>query len=131
MTYKICVKGGAGFIGSNLVVVLDNLSTGKKENIKHFFDASDAVIPKFIVRALQGKSLPIYGDGEQTRDFTYVEDAVNANILAMQKTRSNGKTLNVASGERISINELAKKIIKITNSKSNLVFGGLVRVKKD
>jgi UDP-glucose 4-epimerase len=72
-----------------------------------------AVVPKFITNALKGKSPIIYGDGEQTRDFTFVDDVVNANILAAESTSTG--IFNIAGGKRISINDLAKLIIKICN----------------
>jgi UDP-glucose 4-epimerase len=62
---------------------------------------------------LKGKSPIIYGDGEQTRDFTFVEDVVNANILAAESTSTG--IFNIAGGKRISINDLAKLIIKLCN----------------
>lgn len=67
-----------------------------------------AVIPQFIHRTLNGKELVIYGDGEQTRDFVFVKDAVRANLLAM-RSKENG-VFNVASGKQISINQLASLI---------------------
>lgn len=70
-----------------------------------------AVIPKFIKRVLENKPPIIYGDGEQTRDFTFVKDVVRANILAAE-SKENG-VFNIASGKRITINELAKKIMEI------------------
>jgi UDP-glucose 4-epimerase len=78
-----------------------------------------AVIPKFIDAALEGKPLMIYGDGEQTRDFTYVADVVDANKKAM----ASGKTgiYNIAGGKQININELAEKIIELTDSKSKII----------
>ena len=70
-----------------------------------------AVIPNFISSLLQGKQAEIYGDGEQTRDFVYVGDVVNANIAAC-KSDFNG-IINVASGKKISINRLYE-IVKDT-----------------
>jgi UDP-glucose 4-epimerase len=69
-----------------------------------------AVIPKFIQLAKAGKKLTVYGDGEQTRDFTFVMDAVQANLKAAVDTGSNGEVFNVARQERISLNNLAKMI---------------------
>ena len=63
-----------------------------------------AVIPNFISALLEGNAPVIYGDGEQTRDFVYVGDIVNANILAC-KSNYNG-VINVASGEKLTINRL-------------------------
>ena len=70
-----------------------------------------AVIPLFINSALAGKPPVIFGDGEQTRDFTYVKDVVTANILAAESPATG--IFNVGSGSRVSINHLAQLIIKI------------------
>ena len=78
-----------------------------------------AAVPIFINKALQNEPITIYGDGLQTRDFIYVKDVVKANILASQK---GNETYNVALGHSTSVLELAEKIIKITNSKSQIKF---------
>lgn len=78
-----------------------------------------AAVPIFINKALQNQPITIYGDGSQTRDFIYVKDVVEANILASQK---GNETYNVALGHSTSILELAEKIIEITNSKSQIQF---------
>lgn len=70
-----------------------------------------AVIPRFITRILNNQPPIIYGDGNQTRDFTFVKDIVNANILAAEKNVDG--VFNVANRQRISINELANKIMRI------------------
>ena len=67
-----------------------------------------AVIPKFITRISNGRVPLIYGDGSQTRDFIYVADVVKANLCAMEKSVEG--IFNVASGERTSVNELAKLV---------------------
>jgi UDP-glucose 4-epimerase len=72
-----------------------------------------AVIPKFISRILQNKCPIVYGDGNQTRDFTYIKDVVNANILAAE-SQSTG-VINIGSGSNVTINELAETIIKSLN----------------
>lgn len=68
-----------------------------------------AVIPKFITRVMRKQPPIIYGDGNQTRDFTFVKDVVRANILAMERDAKG--IFNVAYGKRTSINELASKIM--------------------
>lgn len=78
-----------------------------------------AAIPIFINKALKDEDIIIYGDGEQTRDFIFIDDVVNANILAAQAS-VNG-VYNVARGEAISINDIVYSIIKITNSKSKII----------
>jgi UDP-glucose 4-epimerase len=72
-----------------------------------------AVIPKFITRIQNGESPIIYGDGEQTRDFTFVKDVINANALATENKFATG-VFNIACGKRITINNLAKNIIDIS-----------------
>ena len=70
--------------------------------------ASDyaAVIPRFVRAALSGERPTIFGDGEQTRDFTFVGDAARANLLAADAERAPGCVINVASGRRTSLNQL-------------------------
>jgi UDP-glucose 4-epimerase len=73
-----------------------------------------AVIPRFLEAALAGRGATIYGDGEQTRDFVYVEDAVRANLLAADAERAPGAVINVAAGRRTSLNELWRAIRELT-----------------
>jgi len=79
-----------------------------------------AVIPLFFDSIIKGKSPFINGDGEQTRDFTYVENAVQANILAMLSTKeeSFNQVYNIAVGERISLNELFRLVKSACGNKS-------------
>ncbi len=79
-----------------------------------------AVIPKFITRSLQGKPHIIFGDGEQTRDFTYIRDVVKANIAAAESSKSG--IFNVGRGERISINQLSQIISRITGGDLKPVY---------
>ncbi len=65
-----------------------------------------AVIPRFTRLALQGKPVTIDGDGSQTRDFTFIDDVVRANLLAAQSPRADGTVLNIAGGERTSLLDL-------------------------
>lgn len=78
-----------------------------------------AVIPKFVNRVMAGKPPVIYGDGEQTRDFTFVRDVVQANVLAME-TDATG-VFNVATGTRISVNDLAGMIMEIIGNRTDCV----------
>lgn len=75
-----------------------------------------AVVPKFIDAILKKKSPIIYGDGEQTRDFTYIDDVVKANILAMEIKQDGCFVMNIGTGKSTSINELFKKICEITGN---------------
>ncbi len=69
-----------------------------------------AVIPNFIMATLEGRPARINGDGEQTRDFTFVADAVAANLAAATSERAPGHVINVAGGRRVSLNELLREI---------------------
>ena len=73
-----------------------------------------AVIPRFICAALAGEGATIYGDGEQTRDFIFVRDAVRANLLAADAERASGSVINIATGRRTSLNALWQAIREIT-----------------
>jgi UDP-glucose 4-epimerase len=72
------------------------------------------VISLFTDRLLKGERPVIYGDGEQTRDFTYVSNAVDANLLAAETDRAVGEVINIANGEQVSINRLFELIRGIT-----------------
>ncbi len=74
-----------------------------------------AVIPNFIVKLLKGERPVIYGDGDQSRDFTYVSNVVEANILASKAEDLSGEIINIACGKRTTVNTLAEKISKILN----------------
>ena len=65
-----------------------------------------AVIPKFITAILEKKRPVIFGDGEQSRDFTYIDNTVDANLLAATAEGAAGEVMNIACGERISLNTL-------------------------
>src|SRR6266404_4802465 len=71
------------------------------------------VISQFVDRLLKGQRPIIYGDGEQTRDFTYLSNAFEANMLAAESNRGIGKVINIANGEKVSINELFRLIRQI------------------
>ena len=72
------------------------------------------VISRFIDALMSGQTPTIYGDGETTRDFTFIANVVDANIKAAQTTKGIGEVANVANGERISLNELLEVLKKIT-----------------
>lgn len=72
-----------------------------------------AVIPRFIVAMLQGESPTIYGDGQQSRDFTYVANVVQANLLACQEDSTPGQVFNAALGGRISLLGLVASLNKV------------------
>ncbi|MEW6619785.1 MAG: SDR family oxidoreductase [bacterium] len=74
-----------------------------------------AVISKFVTAMLTGKEVLIYGDGGQSRDFTYIDNVVSANVLATKTTEGLGEIFNIACGQRVTVNELARHIARILN----------------
>ncbi|SRR6266550_90318 len=73
-----------------------------------------AVIPRFIAACVAGRAPTIFGDGEQSRDFTYVENVVEANLLAIDAELAVGKVYNVACGERVTVNRLLHELTALT-----------------
>ncbi|MCD6565753.1 MAG: SDR family oxidoreductase [Bacteroidales bacterium] len=80
------------------------------------------VVSNFIVQALNGKDITIYGDGSQTRSFQYVDDLINGIIKLMETPDSITGPINIGNPDEFSIKELAEKIIEITGSKSKITF---------
>lgn len=81
-----------------------------------------AVIPRFIDALLRSQPPTIFGDGEQSRDFTYIENVVQANLLAMAAEHLHGEAINIACGKRTSLNQLVNVLKKITGSKLSPVY---------
>ena len=80
------------------------------------------VVPTFIRQALSGMPITVYGDGTQTRCFTYVQDLVDTVIKFPQKRNSVGEIYNIGSEDEISIKDLAEKVKKKTKSESEIVY---------
>jgi len=78
------------------------------------------VVPRFINAALKNKPLSVYGSGDQIRCFCHVTDAVRALLLIVDSDKSIGQVFNVGNNQQISIMDLAKKVIKVTNSNSEI-----------
>ncbi|HEX2486346.1 MAG TPA: SDR family oxidoreductase [Myxococcota bacterium] len=76
-----------------------------------------AVVPRFATACLRGEAAVVYGDGEQTRDFTFVDDAVRANVLAADAPGASGAVVNVAGGRRVSLNELLAGLQELTGTR--------------
>ena len=83
------------------------------------------VVSNFIVQALQGKPLTVYGDGSQTRSFCYIDDLVEGFIRFMDTDDSVTGPMNLGNPKEFSVLELAEKIIELTGSKSSIVFSPL------
>jgi UDP-glucose 4-epimerase len=79
------------------------------------------VIPNFVAQALSGSDIRVFGDGTQSRCFTYVSDAVNALIGIAAHPKANGEVYNVGSTHEITIMQLAERIKEMTNSKSRII----------
>src|SRR5262245_26402157 len=75
------------------------------------------VVAKFFESAMAGTPPRIHGDGEQTRDFTYIDDVVEATILAGVSPKADGQVYNVGTGREVTVNQLARLIIEITGAK--------------
>jgi UDP-glucose 4-epimerase len=76
------------------------------------------VIPRFVGQALRNEPITVYGDGNQTRNFTYVEDVVRGVIGLIDEPKAVGETFNIGGEGEISMNDLALRIKSITGSSS-------------
>jgi nucleoside-diphosphate-sugar epimerase len=81
-----------------------------------------AVIPIFIEALMQGRPPTIFGDGEQSRDFTYIENVVQANLLAKSAEHLHGEAINIACGKRTSLNQLFNLLKDILGSKQSPLY---------
>jgi len=81
-----------------------------------------AAVPKFLQAMLSGEQPVIYGNGEQSRDFIYVKNVVEANLLAITAPKAAGKVFNVAGGKSVSLNKLMAMINQILKTKINPVY---------
>jgi UDP-N-acetylglucosamine/UDP-N-acetylgalactosamine 4-epimerase len=83
-----------------------------------------AVIPRFIKKIMKNESPVVFGDGDQSRDFTYIDNVIQANIYAClySNEEAYGKSYNIAFGERVSINELFHSISRTLNSQIRLTY---------
>lgn len=83
--------------------------------------SEDFVVPRFLLRALRGEDLEIYGDGSQTRTFCYVDDNVDACLATLAGRQGVNETINIGSDENFTVLELAEMIVEVTQSKSQIV----------
>jgi len=116
--------------GEHYAVVYSNLHGLETVSLRYFNvfgprqDASSpysGVISVFMDRALNGKEPTVYGDGEQSRDFIYVADVVEANLIAADKTGISGKVFNIGAGQQTTINQLWQKISYTASADVNSV----------
>jgi UDP-glucose 4-epimerase len=80
------------------------------------------VLPTFVQSALLGKPITVFGDGTQSRSFTYVSDVVEALIKLMDEPAAEGDVFNVGNDSEVTINQLAEKVKKMTGSDSEIVY---------
>jgi UDP-glucose 4-epimerase len=81
-----------------------------------------AAIPAFVTAILKDKPPTIYGDGEQSRDFTYIDNVVEANLLAARAKYTKGEVVNIACGEAVTVNEIIDMINKIVGKKVKPIY---------
>jgi nucleoside-diphosphate-sugar epimerase len=81
-----------------------------------------AAIPAFVTSIIRGQSPTIYGDGEQSRDFTYVDNVVDANLLAARAKKTTGNVVNIACGEAVTVNQIIDMINKITGKNVKSIY---------
>lgn len=81
-----------------------------------------AVIPRFITAIQQGKAPTVYGDGKQSRDFTYIDNVVQANLLACTAPDAPGQFMNIACGDRYSLNTLLQVIAEIMEKEVRPIY---------
>lgn len=102
------------------VIIIRNFNTfGENQNVEDY----SPVIPSFIKNALLGEPLIVEGDGTQTRDFQYVKDAVQAYVLVLEDWKNLvGRIFNIGTGVQTSIADLAKMIVRLCDSSSEIIF---------
>lgn len=84
--------------------------------------SEDFVVPRFLRQALQNAPITIYGKGDQTRTFCYVDDNVDTCLAVLDGAKVPGNVLNIGSADEISVLELAKLVVELTDSQSEIVF---------
>ncbi|ANV90825.1 NAD-dependent epimerase/dehydratase family protein [Picosynechococcus sp. PCC 8807] len=87
----------------------------------------DMAFHKFFRAAILGESIGIYGDGKQTRDFTYISDAVQANLLAAQEPKAIGEIFNIGGGSRVILNDVLDEIDQIVGQPIPRNYGDRAR----
>jgi UDP-glucose 4-epimerase len=82
-----------------------------------------AVVPRFITAFLDGARITVDGDGEQSRDFTFIENVVQANLLAATATGASGEVFNIACNARMTLNQMLHHICTFTETDTEIVYG--------
>jgi UDP-glucose 4-epimerase len=100
---------------------------------QHMPASNPPVVPYFLRQAVRNGTLVINGDGNQTRDYVYVDDVISAMVAAATAPNLNGMVINIGSGEETSIRSLANLVLKVTGSQTNTIYnaqtsGGVSRL---
>jgi len=103
---------------------------------QHLPASNPPVVPYFLRQAVRNGTLVVNGDGNQTRDYVYVDDVVSAMVAAATAPNVNGHVINIGSGEETSIRSMADLVLKVTGSQTNIVYsaqtpGGVSRLCAD
>jgi UDP-glucose 4-epimerase len=93
---------------------------GRRQDPASYYSA---VIPKFIRMFMDGQAPLINGDGSVSRDFTYIDNVIHANLLACKAPKAAGQVFNIACGQRITLTELTTELKKLTGAKIDPVYG--------
>jgi UDP-glucose 4-epimerase len=83
--------------------------------------SEDFVLPRFVRRAMRNEDICVYGDGSQTRTFSYVDDTVDSCVNALFNDMYVNEIVNIGGGREITILELARTVVRIAESRSNIV----------
>lgn len=103
---------------------------------QHLPASNPPVVPYFLRQAVRNGTLVVNGDGSQTRDYVYVDDVISAMVASATAPNINGLVINIGSGTETSIRELANLVLKVTGSRTNVVYsaqtpGGVARLCAD
>lgn len=121
LPYAIVKNVGEAFVKSYSKEYGLNFSIFRFFNTYGPLQSSDFVMTKFIKQAINGDDITIYGDGMQTRTFCYIDDNLDVTESILKKNLAVNKVLNIGNNNEISMLDLAKKIIQILDSKSNII----------
>ncbi len=137
LPYAIVKNVGEAFLRSYHAKYGLNYTIFRFFNTYGPLQSEDFVISKFLSAALAGRDITIYGDGQQTRTFCYIDDNLEATINAIEKELFVNDTINLGSDDEMTILELARRIIDITASNSQIIHlpaleeGDMTRRKPD
>ena len=103
---------------------------------QHLPASHPPVVPHYLKQALRGGTLVAHGDGNQTRDYVYLDDAISALVAAATAPNINGQVINVGSGTETSVRELIKCVMDVTGSQAEVIYnaktsGGVSRMRAD